>query len=103
MGREEQLADSILAGPRKDHADITGSTPQEFVRNLKQDSCSVASTRITALRTTMGQVFENLQSLADDVVRFLAFNVDHEANAAGIVFICRIIETLRWRQAIGWV
>jgi hypothetical protein len=42
----------------------------------------------------MREVDENLQTLSDDVVRFLALDVDHEADATGVVFVAGIVETL---------
>ena len=42
----------------------------------------------------MCQVDENLQALGDDVVGLYALDVDHEANAAGVVFVSRVVETL---------
>ncbi len=41
----------------------------------------------------MGQVVEHLQALAHDVVRALAFNVDHKADAAGVMLVSGIVET----------
>jgi hypothetical protein len=42
------------------------------------------------------QVDEDLQTLANDVVRRFAVYLGDEADSARVVFICRVIETLRW-------
>ena len=43
----------------------------------------------------MRQVFQNLQSLFDDVVALATFNIRHEAHPAGIVLMLRIVKALR--------
>jgi hypothetical protein len=41
------------------------------------------------------EVLEDLQALLDDLVTFLALDVGDEADAAGVVLVLRVIETLR--------
>ena len=53
---------------------------------------------IGAFGTTVLQIFQNRQSLVYDIIGFFSFHIDDEANAAGIVFKCRIVQTLRCRQ-----
>jgi hypothetical protein len=43
----------------------------------------------------VGEVLEDLQRLADDVVRLAAFDVDDKSDTAGIVFMLRVIEADR--------
>ena len=47
----------------------------------------------------MRQVVEHLQSLLHDIVRALALDVDHEADAAGVVLVRGIVEALRFGDA----
>ena len=42
----------------------------------------------------MGQVDQNLEALADDLVALFPANAGHKAHAAGVVFIARMIEAL---------
>jgi hypothetical protein len=42
----------------------------------------------------MREIFEDLQTLTDDIVRLLAFDVDHKADAAGIFLLPRVVEPL---------
>ena len=42
----------------------------------------------------MSQVDEDLQSLFDDVVRLLAFDIDDKTDATSIVFVSWVVETL---------
>ena len=44
----------------------------------------------------MGQVHQDLNALQDDVVRFVAGDTGHEADAAGIVLVPRIVHALRF-------
>ena len=55
---------------------------------------------IAACGSAMGEVDEHLEALADDVVAFFAANAGHEAHAAGIVLIARVIETLGMRKTV---
>jgi len=92
------LPDPVLAGPRQFDAGITGCAPQDFVRYLEQNSGAVPRAGIATLGAAVREIFENLQTLTDDVVRLLAFDVDHKADAAGIFFVSRVVEPLlRWK------
>jgi hypothetical protein len=48
----------------------------------------------------MGKVDQDLQALDDDVVRLLALDVDHEADAACVVLVPGVIQTLRCRESV---
>jgi hypothetical protein len=68
------------------------------MRDLQKYSRAVAGTGITSLRATVGEIFEHLQALADDIVRFVTFDVDDKANPARILFVSRVVEPLlRWK------
>ena len=73
---------------------------EELVRNLNEDAGAVASFGIASAGAAVGEVDQYLDSLADDVVALLAANVGDKSNATGIVLVRRIVQTLRWRQAI---
>jgi len=45
----------------------------------------------------MVEIFQNRQALLDDGMRFLAFDVRNEADTAAVMFVCRVIQTLRHR------
>jgi hypothetical protein len=40
------------------------------------------------------EVLQNLQRLADDVVRFVAFDVGHKTNATSIMLLVGLVQTL---------
>ena len=92
------MPDPVLAGHRQFDAGITGCAPQEFVRYLEQNSGAVPRAGIATLRAAVRKIFEDLQTLTDDVVRLLAFDVDDKADPAGIFFVSRVVEPLlRWK------
>jgi hypothetical protein len=65
-----------------------------FVRHLDQDSGAIARARVSANRTPMGEVFQDLKTLANDLVTLPVLYVRYEADSASIVFISRIVESL---------
>ncbi len=64
------------------------------MRNLDQNAGAIARFRIAAAGAAMRQVDEDLKTFGDDVVRLHALDIDHETDAASIVLVLRIVETL---------
>src|SRR5579864_6877225 len=98
--RQERHADSVFAGLRQTEAERFALTGKELVRNLNQDSGAVPGFRIAAACAAMSQVNKDLNSLLDNFVTFFSANTGDKPNAAGIVLVRRVVETLRRRQAI---
>ena len=71
---------------------------QELVRDLHQDAGAVAGQRVGADGAAMGQVLQDLEAVLDDRVARPRLQVGDEADAAGIVFSLRIVESLRRRR-----
>ena len=67
---------------------------EKFVRHLRQNAGAVAGQRIAAAGAAMREVDQNLQPLPDDLMALLAVHVDDEADAAGIVLVRRVVQTL---------
>ena len=96
--REEDRADPVLAGVRQLHADVGACALEELVRHLEQDARPVARAGVAALGAAVKEVVEDLECLADDVVRLDALDVGDEADPATVLFKSRIVETLfRWK------
>jgi hypothetical protein len=70
------------------------SSTQTF-ENLDEDACAVARLRVATGGTAVGEVDEDLKTLADDVVAFVAANVRDQTHAAVVVLVLRMIQTLR--------
>jgi hypothetical protein len=49
----------------------------------------------------MDQVEQDIEALADDVVRRLSLDVRNEADTTGVVFIARVVEALALRKRHG--
>ena len=73
----------------------SGFLAQEPIRHLDQNARAVARVHFTAAGATVQQVDQELERLTDDGVRATALDVDHEPDAAGVVLVPRVIETLR--------
>ena len=99
LHRQKHHADAVLARRRQREAQLGALARKELVRDLNQDAGAVAGFRIAAARAAVREVDEDLQSLDDDVVRLLALDVDHEADATGVVLVSRIVETLLDRES----
>ena len=90
-------------GSRQCEAEAGALALEKSVRNLDQNARAVAGLRIAAAGAAVRQINQNLNALEDDVVRFAPGNIGHETDAAGIVFLLRIIETLSRRQPEEWI
>jgi hypothetical protein len=64
---------------------------EELVRDLKEQSRTVTGVPVRPHGSAVQQILQNLYRVLDDGVRLLAAYVGHKANAAGIVFVARII------------
>ncbi len=98
VARQEQHADAVFAGSGQSDFILGERLAQECVRDLEQDTGTVARQRIGADRTAVRQVLQYLQPLAHAVVTFLTFYMRDESDTACIMFMARIIETLLRRQ-----
>ena len=81
------------------NAEFAALAREEDMRNLNQNAGAIARLRITACRSAMGEVDEDLETLADDVVALFALDACHQAHSARIVLIARVVETLGLRKA----
>ena len=95
VARQEHRAHAVLAFGRQRHAEAARFLAEKLVGNLDQDAGAVAGVDLAPAGAAMQQVDENLQRLADDGVRAHAFDVDDEADAAGVVLEGRVIQALR--------
>ncbi len=94
LDRQEHHSDAILARRRQREAQFCALARKEGVRDLDQDACAIAGLRIATASAAMREIDEDLQAFGDNVVRLLALNIDYEANAAGVVLVARVVESL---------
>ena len=71
--------------------------------HLNQDACPITGVGLATTRAAMVEVQENLNSLLDDGVGFLAFDIGDESDAAGIMLELWIVKALfAGRADAGW-
>ena len=56
--------------------------------NLQEDASTVATT-IACLSTAMLHILKHAQRIVHQLMALVAMKVDHHADTAGIVFVCR--------------
>jgi hypothetical protein len=71
------------------------------MRDLQEDSGAVSHIRVRADGPPVGEVHQDFQSLADDLVGFLATDIYDEADSAGIMLVFGIVHTLGFRKSVG--
>ena len=94
---QERHAHSVFARGRQAEAQTCALSFEKGMRDLDENARPIARIGIAPAGSTMSEVDQNLDSLEDDVVAFLAGDISHESDAAGIVLKLRVIETLRAR------
>ena len=58
------------------------------------DSCVATASVSASHRAPVFEVFQNLQSFSDDVMRLVAFHIDNKPDPAGVMFEARVVEAL---------
>ncbi len=92
--RQEHHANAVLAERRQLDALLRHILPEQLVRKLHQYPGAVAAFGSAPDRAAVSQVAQNSQPLSDQRVRFLALDVRDESDAAGIVFVFRVVQAL---------
>lgn len=98
VARHEQIANAVVARLRQVDALTRHFLAEKAIWNLYKNACTVAHQRISANGAAMGEVFQHLEAVFHDLMRLLALHMGNEANAARIMFVARIVETLSWRD-----
>jgi hypothetical protein len=71
--------------------------------NLEQNAGPIAGLGIAPTGPAVREVEQNLDSLGYDFVTLMSANVGHEADPAGVVFLCRMVQALGAGRAAGIV
>ena len=64
------------------------------MRDLNEDARAVTRVDFTAAGAAVEEILEHLEGLGHDGVRPSPLHVHHEADAAGIVLVARVVEPL---------
>ncbi len=95
---QEHHRHAVLAGRGQDDALLAELVAVQRIGDLNKDARAVAHELVGPDRAAVIQVFQDLQTLLDDCVAFLALDMGHEADAAGVMFVLRVIQALGRRQ-----
>src|SRR5260370_18017865 len=97
---QECHAQAVGAGQRQFETQLTALPHKELVWDLEENSGAIAGFRIASAGTAVRQVEQHLDSLAYDVVTFVAADAGHESDPAGVVLLRRMVHTLSRRRPI---
>src|SRR5207244_3908499 len=97
--RQEQLSDRIILRSGQGEADALGLIDKEVMRDLQKDAGAVARLGIGAHGAAVLEIAQYAEAIGDDLVALEIVDIGDEADAAGIVFVTRIIKAMRFRQA----
>ena len=95
---QEDHADAVLAGRRQGHALAGHLGAIEGVGDLDENAGAVAEELVGAGGAAVIEVEQDLQTLLDDRVASGALDVGNETDAARVVLVGRIVETLSLGQ-----
>ena len=97
IARQENHADTILARFRQIDADTRADRPEHPVGQLQQDAGAIAGIVLAARTAAVGEIGQDGDGVPNDRVRFFTANIDDETDAAGIVLVLRIVQSLLGR------
>jgi len=100
IARQKDDTNAVIASGRKLGADFARLGGKEVVRNLREDAGTVAGERIATAGTAMRQVHQDLQPTPHDLMRAFAVDIHHEADAARVVLVRRIVKTMGLRESL---
>ena len=85
--RQKHHAHAVLAKRGQSHADLGHIFTEQGIGNLNQDARAIAHQSVSADRTTVIEVFQDLERLPHDRMAFLALDVSHKTNTTGVVLV----------------
>src|SRR6185369_7912206 len=100
VARQEHHADAVLPGGRQLDPLLRHLLAIKAVRNLDQEAGAIGKLGIPTHRAAVREVAQHRESLLDDGVRLPPLDVRYEADAAGVVLVLGVVETLGlWAHA----
>ena len=90
--RQEALRHRVLPRHRQIDALLLGPAAEQGIGQLQQDARAIAQQRVRTHGAAMVEIGEDFQRARDDRMAFPARDMRHHADAAGIVFVTRIVE-----------
>ena len=99
FARHEQEADAILPGLGQIETEPLGLFGEQAMGQLDQHACTIAGLGIGADCAAVFEVLQNLQAVGDDLMALEVVDVGDETDAAGIVLMSGIIESMGLRKS----
>jgi hypothetical protein len=92
--RQEDHADAVLAQGRELNALLGHFLAIELVGNLDENASAVALQGVGTHSTAVIEIFQDQQTLLDDAMTFLAFEMGYKTHAASVVLVGWVVQTL---------
>ncbi len=102
LDRQKRHAHAVFPTGREGEAQARAFAHKKFVWNLNEHPGAVARFRVAAAGAAVRQVDQDLDPFFDNVVGLAAIDVAHETDAAGVMFLPRIIKPLGWRETTAY-
>jgi len=100
--RQEDHPDAVLFHGRQGDAERRGRVAQEGVRHLEQNARAVPGVLFAPAGPAVSQVLEDLDTVANDLMGLTPLDVHHQAHAAGVVLVTRIVKALCALGSAPW-
>ena len=100
VGGQEDQAAPVLLLVREPDLGLVAGLLQKGVGHLDENAGAVAGVILAAAGAAVAQIDEDRERIADDGVGFAALDVDHEADAAGVVLMLRVVKPLLGRRSV---
>ncbi len=98
VARHEAHGHGILARRGQNDALALGPVAVERIGDLDQDAGAVAHQRVGAHRAAMVEVHQDAQTRLDDLMGLAALDVGHEAHAARVMLVARVVQALPFQN-----
>src|SRR5260370_35154199 len=95
IARQEHHADAVFARRRQGKAQALRLGAKQLGGELQQDAGTVARQRVGAHGAAMRQIEQDADAVGDDAVALAVLDMGDEADAARIVLVAWVVETLR--------
>jgi hypothetical protein len=102
LGEEHQpRAEASLGGQLHAHL-LAGDLFEKAPRQAGEDAAAIAGVGLAAARTAMVHIFEHLNGIEHNLMARHALHISHKTNAAAILLISGIVQTLLFGKPQLW-
>jgi hypothetical protein len=91
---EEEHGHAVRQSPRQDESEPVGFGHKKFMRKLQQNARSIPRRFVGACRPAMLQIEQDLLAMFYNRVLPSPGDIDDRPDAAGVMFLSRIVESV---------